>query len=200
MNIENVVSFFGNLTWLAVFVIALIPFFEGRIAFSFALNESLLKENVLSPFFAIVVCFMASVFLSLFLLAFFKTIFSMLKKVKWLNKILTKIDETIKIKSEKVKEKNNRYIYLALFVFIPLPLTGVYTACLIASFLNLNFYKSLFFIVLGNLGCLLLLFVLNMFLKDFTLWLILICFLISLLVILITKLKNIQLNISFLSD
>lgn len=51
------------------------------------------------------------------------------------------------------KPKVTKIKYFALFVFtaIPLPLTGVWSASAVAAILNLDFKKSLFFIILGNL-------------------------------------------------
>lgn len=191
---------FSNFIWLAVFIMALIPICEGRIAFPFSINEKLLGENVMSPITGFLTCFFASIILTLFLLTFFKGVSNLLKKIPVFNKILNKIDNVIERKSEKIKNKNNKYFYLALFVLVPLPLTGVWSACLISIILNLDFIKSLISIVSGNLLCLILIYILNLFLKDFTLALLLISFVITFIVILILKLKNKKMNIKFLND
>ena len=172
---------FSHFIWLAVFIMALIPICEGRIAFPFSINEILLGENVMTPLTGFLTCFFASIFLSLFLLVFFKGISKLFRKISFFNNLLTKVDNLIENKSLKFKNKNNKYFYLALFVLIPLPLTGVWSACLISIILNLDFKKSLISIVSGNLLCLILIYILNLFLKDFTLALLLISFIITFL-------------------
>jgi len=181
---------YSNFIWLAVFILALIPITEGRVAFTFAINKTLLKQNAISPILAILTCFLASIFLTLFLLVFFKSICKVLKKISFFNKFLTKIDSTIKNKSEKLKNKTNKYLYLFLFVLIPLPLTGVWSGSLISSFLNLDFLKSTISIVLGNLCSLILIYILSCYFKDFTLPIILIIFIIVILFMVIKKIIN----------
>lgn len=60
------------------------------------------------------------------------------------------LDRTRK-KAEKVKEKLPVYGYLALtlYVAVPLPITGAYTGCLIAWILDLERKKSIASIALG---------------------------------------------------
>ena len=194
------VNNFSNFIWLGVFIMALLPVSEGRIAFPFSLNEKLLAENVMTPITGFLTCFFASVFLTLFLLTFFKGLCALLRKIKFINKILDKLYKSVEKKSQKFKNKNNKYLYLALFVLVPLPLTGVWSACLIAILLNLDFKKSLISIIGGNFLCLVLIFILNLFLKDFTLPLLLISFAITFIVLFILKLKNKKLDIKFLND
>ncbi|MBE5746420.1 MAG: hypothetical protein E7359_03950 [Clostridiales bacterium] len=191
---------FSNFIWIAVFIMCLLPVFEGRLAFPFAINEKLLGNNAMPIFLAMLTCFLASVFLTLFLLTFFKSFKKFLKKFKTFKKIFEKIDSLIYKKSEKIKEKNNKYFYLALFVLTPLPLTGIWSASLIASFLNLDFKKSLFSIITGNLLCLILIFILNLFFKDFTLILLIISFVLTILVLLFSKLKKPSFKINFIND
>ena len=64
--------YFKDFIWLAVFILALLPIGESRIAFPFAINQTLLKENTMSIFLAIITCFIASIFLCLFLMYFLK--------------------------------------------------------------------------------------------------------------------------------
>ena len=47
------------------------------------------------------------------------------------------------------KAKNGLYIALLLFVGIPLPGTGAWSGTLAASFLNLDFKKSVIYVMLG---------------------------------------------------
>ncbi len=206
---ENIKIFFAqnftNFIWLAVFILALLPFGEGRLAYPFAINQTLLKENAQSPFLAILTCFFAGIFLCLFLLVFFNGLIKVLNNLSFFRKITNKLNDFIKKKSEKFQNfnfKNSKKIFflLAVFVFIPLPLTGVWTACLISSFLNLDAKKSFVAISLGNLCMLFLISFVSLIFKNYTLILILICFVLTFLYILFKKLFRKKFSISFLSD
>lgn len=189
-----------NMIWLAVFILAILPISEGRIAFPFAINKVLLKQNAMSPILALLTCFLASIFLCLFLLCFFNIICSKLSKFKFFKKIKNKVDKIISKKSEKFKTNKKTYFLLGFFVFIPLPLTGVWTACLISSFLKLDFKKSFIAIVLGNLFSLVLIYFLSLIFKSYTLVLILICFVLTFLTIVAKKLYRKKFKLKFLKD
>ncbi len=51
----------------------------------------------------------------------------------------------------KAKSRNGLYIALMLFVGVPLPGTGAWTGTLAASFLGMKFRKSVIYVVLGIL-------------------------------------------------
>lgn len=191
---------FQNFIWLAVFILALLPITEGRIAFPFAINKSLLNNNVMSPPLALITCFLASVFLCLFLLYFFDAVSKFFDKFKFFNKMNEKINKIVFNKSQKFKGGGNIYFWLGFFVFIPLPLTGVWTACLISCFLNLDIKKSFVSIVVGNLLSLVLIYVLSLVFKNFTLVFILLCFAITFLVLIIKKLYFKNFKVKFLND
>jgi len=191
---------FQNFIWLAVFILALLPIAEGRIAFPFAINKSLLNNNVMSPPLALITCFFASVFLCLFLLYFFDALSKFFDRFKIFNGLNKKINKTIAKKSQNLFAKNNVYFWLGFFVFVPLPLTGVWTACLISCFLKLDIKKSFVSIIIGNLLSLILIYVLSLVFKNFTLVFILLCFLITFLVLLIRKLYFKNFKVEFLND
>jgi len=57
----------------------------------------------------------------------------------------------IRKKEARIKDKMNKYGYLALIVYvaIPLPIVGVYSGCIIAWLLNLPRRKSILAISIG---------------------------------------------------
>jgi len=63
------------------------------------------------------------------------------------------ISENVRTDIEESRKKTEKIKYWGLFCFtaIPLPLTGVWSASAVAAFLKLDFKKSLFYIMLGNL-------------------------------------------------
>ncbi len=88
-------------------------------------------------------------------------IFNLLKKIKFIKKIIEKIEKVLEEKAKSVsnnstgqpQDKLNRFLMLALFIFVavPFPVTGVWTGTAIAVFLNMPFKNSFLPIVLGNL-------------------------------------------------
>ena len=191
---------FQNFVWLAVFLLALLPITEGRIAFPFAINKNLLNNNSMNPVLAMITCFFASVFLCLFLLYFFEFVSKFFDKFKLFNKLNKKINQIVFNKSQKFKSENNIYFWLGFFVFVPLPLTGVWTACLISCFLKLDIKKSFISIIVGNLLSLILIYVLSLVFKNFTLIFILLCFAITFLILLIKKIYLKNFKVKFLND
>lgn len=73
--------------------------------------------------------------------------------IEWLQKACNFFIHKGKKGGKKLQEKSERNIYLALFFFvgIPLPGTGAWTGTLAASFLDLNFKKSMITVACGTL-------------------------------------------------
>ncbi len=84
-----------------------------------------------------------------FILLLMNWLLQLMKKVKWLEKLATKLEA----KAEKSREKVNRYAFwgLALFVAIPLPGTGAWTGSLVASVTGMRFWRSVLSITVGIL-------------------------------------------------
>lgn len=190
---------FQNMIWFAVFIIAILPITESRVAFPFAINQSLLKKCAMHPLLAILTCTLASMFLCLFLLFFFNNIIKKLNKYNFFSKLNTKLESTIKNKSKKF-ENSRVYFLLFLFVLIPLPLTGVWTASLIASFLKLDNKKSFVSIILGNIFSILLIYALSLFFRNQTLIIILIAFAITFIFLIIKKLFYREIKTLYIKD
>lgn len=66
-------------------------------------------------------------------------------------KFIWNLYEKIEFRVERKKDLVERYGYLGLilFVAVPLPVTGAWTACLLAFLLNLNRFKSSLSILAG---------------------------------------------------
>ncbi len=73
------------------------------------------------------------------------------KGLKWIKRFFTFCLEKGKKGGEKLTEKVGRSTYLALFLFvgIPLPGTGAWTGTLAASLLDLDFKKSVIAVMAG---------------------------------------------------
>ncbi|MBE6791628.1 MAG: small multi-drug export protein [Clostridia bacterium] len=128
---------------LIAFIVSLFPVLEcrGGMIIALAAGVEFLK--------AFVICYIGNMLPIPFILLFIKKIFAFMKK----HGILTKIVLKLEGKTEKHKEKIDKYGHWALFTFvaIPLPGTGGWTGALIAALFNISFKKALPVIALGVL-------------------------------------------------
>ena len=88
-------------------------------------------------------------------------VFRLLKKIKFIDRLILKIETVIGEKAEKIAAKSNgkaenkaifiKMLGLFIFVAVPFPVTGVWTGASIAVFLGLKFREALPALALGNL-------------------------------------------------
>ena len=126
---------------LTIFVISLMPILElrgGMIA------ARLLEVPFLKAFS---VCFIGNMLPIPFTLLFIEKIFEWLRRFKFFEKIIVRLEA----KTDRNKDKVLRYKSwgLLLFVAIPLPGTGGWTGALMAALLGIDFKRSLPIIALG---------------------------------------------------
>lgn len=126
---------------LTVFVISLLPILElrgGMIA------ARLLEMNFFKAF---AICYIGNMLPIPFIILFIKKIFEFLRRFKFFEKIIVKLEA----KTERNREKVLRYKSwgLLIFVAIPLPGTGGWTGALMAALLNIDMKRSLPIIALG---------------------------------------------------
>lgn len=126
---------------LTVFVISLLPILElrgGMIA------ARLLEMNFFKAF---AICYIGNMLPIPFIILFIKKIFEFLRRFKFFEKIILKLEA----KTERNREKVLRYKSwgLLIFVAIPLPGTGGWTGALMAALLNIDMKRSLPIIALG---------------------------------------------------
>ncbi len=98
---------------------------------------------------AFLICYIGNMLPIPFIILFIRKIFEFLRKFKFFEKIVTKLEA----KTEKNKEKVMRYEAwgLLLFVAIPLPGTGGWTGALMAALLDIRFKRALPIIAIGVL-------------------------------------------------
>lgn len=145
--VNNLLGIFGGLTnstfgkEIVVAIISVLPILElrGGLLAAGALN--------LSPFIAYPIAIVANLLPIPFILMFLTTIFNWMKKTKLLKGIVEKLEK----KAEKHKDKfeKGEFIALILFVGIPIPGTGAWTGALIASVLGMNKKKAMLAITIG---------------------------------------------------
>ncbi|MCQ2478941.1 MAG: small multi-drug export protein, partial [Clostridia bacterium] len=148
-------SVFGN-AYLVGFIISMIPMIELKGGILYMILQT---GNVLASF---AVGFLGSTIIAPVLLLIFMPIITWMKKTKLLKGIAEWLEKHFKKKSveleNKAEEKSGeteearlknieraKYIGLFIFTAIPLPLTGCWTASVVASILHLDYKKSLLF-------------------------------------------------------
>ena len=147
--INFIIGLFGSITTLKfgkeliVFIISLFPILE--------LRGGLIAASLLGvePIRAYIISFIGNLIPVPFILLFISKILDWMEKskVKWMKKVAT----WVRKKADKNKKSIEKYGYLGLILFvgIPLPGTGAWTGCLIASLLNLDRRKSFLCTIVG---------------------------------------------------
>lgn len=140
----------AKLLW--AIILTVLPIIELRGGMPFAVKYALdTGSNLFLVFFAIVLL-NALIVIPIFL--FLDFIHIHLIRFKWYERFSEKILDKARRKSKSIENKSGiaLFIALAIFVAIPLPGTGAYTGALIAWVLNLNRKYSFIAIALGVLG------------------------------------------------
>lgn len=133
------------LKYLIVFFISMVPLIELRGAIPYAVGFKL----PLLPSYIIAI--LGNMLPVPFIFFFARKILEWGKDKKFTKKFFTFCLEKGNKGGKKLQEKAGRNVYLALFLFvgIPLPGTGAWTGTLAASLLNLDFKKSVLAIMGG---------------------------------------------------
>jgi uncharacterized membrane protein len=100
---------------------------------------------------AFLICVLANIAIILPVWLFFDFLHSKLLSIRIYKKFSDKILKRIMVKSDHIKENmlNFGYLALTIFVAIPLPMTGAYTGTIIAWLLNLDRKKSFVAVAAG---------------------------------------------------
>ena len=120
---------------LTVFLISLMPILELRGGL---IASALLGLKIVPAF---IICLIGNLLPLPFILWFITPIFNRLKKTKHLSKLVTKLENKALAKKDKIEKAE--FWGLLFFVGIPLPGTGGWTGCLIASLINMDKKKAM---------------------------------------------------------
>ncbi len=107
--------------------------------------------NGVNPYIAFLVCTAANIMIIIFIFLFLDFIHGSLMQISIYRKVFDFYLRRNRKATEKIKRRIPSYGYLALslFVALPLPITGAWTGSFIAWFLNLDRKKSIAAIALG---------------------------------------------------
>ena len=145
--VETIIDLFSGLQGipfgreLIVFIISLMPILELRGGL---IAATLLKLNPISSY---IISIIGNIIPVPFILWFINSILEWMRKRKHLSKVAKWLDN--KVEKHKGKIEKYGFLGLVLFVGIPLPGTGAWTGCLIASVLEMDRKKSFIGAILG---------------------------------------------------
>jgi uncharacterized membrane protein len=186
--VEWLKATFGN-KYLVTIITSMIPMLETRGAVTVATNLGM------NPWLAFLISCLSALIICPFLLLLLKPILSALKKTRIFKKFAAAVELIFREKAEKIENeakedtklekdftqpqllrKRNLHtaIGIYLFVAIPLPMTGVWTGTAIAAFIDLKYRYSIPAIVLGNFTAGLIITILNIFLAEYSIWILLV--------------------------
>ncbi len=129
-------------------------------------------------------------------------VFGLLKKIKFIKRLVEKVEQIFKNKAEEIAKKTDgsaesearKIMMISLFVFVavPFPVTGVWTGTAIAVFLGLKFREAVLPIAGGNLIAGLIITVLTMFFKDYVNIIIYVLFAIAIVMLVVFIIKVVK--------
>lgn len=133
--------------YLITFLISMVPFIELRGAIPYAQTVGIPTLT------AYVICIIGNMLPVPIIFFFARRVLEWGKDKKFIGKFFTYCIEKGKKGGEKLQKKAGHGLFwaLTLFVGIPLPGTGAWTGTLAASFLDMDFKKSVLAVTLGVL-------------------------------------------------
>ena len=147
--LEKIILLFRNVIkndYLSVILLSIMPIIEIRGAVPVAVGMNL------QPLAVLLLTSLSATIAVIPNMVFVKPLINKLKDSK-IYMLVDNFEQSIVKKSKKIKSKTGikQYVYLALFVAVPIVFSGAYTGSTIAVFLGLNTYKSIASIFIGNL-------------------------------------------------
>ncbi len=136
------------LNYLIIFFISMVPIVELRGAIPVAVGMGMQGWDL---FFAYIVCVLGNMIPVPFIFFFARKILIWGKDKKFIGKFFTFCYNKGEKGGKKLQAKAGRGLFVALLLFvgIPIPGTGAWTGTLAASFLDMDFKKSVVAIMLG---------------------------------------------------
>ncbi|QSX07798.1 small multi-drug export protein [Alkalibacter rhizosphaerae] len=129
--------------WMKVFVSAMVPVFELRFSIPFGVLGLKMSYGI-----TYVISVLGSVVPAPFIMAFIPAILVWMRKTAPFKGLGNWVYNKGMSKRESIQKYG--YIGLMFFVAIPLPGTGVWTGCLVASLLNMKWGKSVLAAIAGS--------------------------------------------------
>ena len=135
--------------YIITFLISMIPVVELRGAVPFGLSPAMGGALDVVPLY--ILCVIGNMLPVPFIFFFARKILTWGANKKFIGKFFTFCLEKGEKGGKKLQEKAGRGLYFALFLFVgvPLPGTGAWTGCLIATILRMDKKKAFLAAILG---------------------------------------------------
>ena len=135
--------------YILVFLVSMVPLVELRGAVPFGLSS--LLGGALPKIQLYIFCVLGNMLPVPIIYFFARKVLLWGKDKKYIGKFFTWCYEKGEKGGKKLQEKAGRGLYFALFLFvgIPVPGTGAWTGTLAASFLDMDFKKSVIAVMAG---------------------------------------------------
>jgi len=130
-------------------LLTILPVFELRGGLPVIVEYAVRNNASVWPWFILVL--ILNILIIFFIFWFLDTLHESLMNIKFYRRVMDKQLERIRRKADKIEKRMDSlgFLALALFVAIPLPGTGAWTGVLVAWFLGLERAKSFLAIALG---------------------------------------------------
>ena len=137
------------LKYILVFLVSMVPLIELRGAVPLGLSPWMGGAIPTIPLY--IICIIGNMLPVPVIFFFARKVLICGKDKKYIGKFFTFCYEKGEKGGKKLQEKAGRGLYFALFLFvgIPLPGTGAWTGTLAASFLDMDFKKSIVAVMAG---------------------------------------------------
>ena len=137
---------------LLAIILSVLPISELRGGLPVAVNYAIKNDLSVWPIFLLII--LVNILVIFFIFFFLDFLHLSFMKIRCYRKTFDFFLERTRKKVRKVEKdmKNYGYLALAIFVAIPLPATGAWTGCLIAWILGLDRKKSILAISAGVLA------------------------------------------------
>lgn len=146
-------------------LLTMLPVFELRGGLPIIVEYVVRNDLSIWPYFLLVLVLNILVIFLIFM--FFDFLHEFFMKMKWYRAVIGRLLKRLQRKVQHVKNRMDKWGYFALMIFvsIPLPGTGAWTATLVAWAMGLDRLRSFFAIATGVViaGLLVLLFSLGLF-------------------------------------
>ncbi len=139
------------LKYVVVFIVSMVPLIELRGAIPIGLSTLLGDPLPIIPLY--IVCILGNMLPVPIIFFFARKVLLWGANKKFIGKFFTFCLEKGEKGGKALQEKAGRGLYVALFLFvgIPLPGTGAWTGTLAASFLDMDFKKSVIAVMAGGI-------------------------------------------------
>jgi len=154
--IQNLIfDLFGNNAHICTFVASMLPIIEVKGAIPLGTNAEI-WANPLSIWNALLYSILGSLCCVILLFVFLQLVKKMILQSRKIRNIYDSLKNKISSSSKQIGLLNTplkQFALLSIFTLIPLPFTGYYSSCLLASVCNLKTLPSILSISVGNILC-----------------------------------------------